>query len=107
MLSTVVAVSSGERMQVLEIPCLGHIACGNGGNETQRGSGSSGLSVCLRRVCYALTGLTTDDTNVGGGSADNAADGDPTGVSEFLADFAHQDYVRVCAKSISPTRTRN
>jgi hypothetical protein len=38
----------------------------------------------------ALTRLTTDDTNFGGGSADKVRRGDPAGLSEFLADFTQQ-----------------
>lgn len=54
---------------------------------------------CLRRMCYALTGLTTDDTNLGGGSADKCGGGNPAGLSGFLADFMHHGFVRVRAKS--------
>lgn len=58
---------------------------------------------CLRRTCCALTGLTTDDTNLGGGSADKCGGGNPAGLSGFLTDFMQHGFVRVCAK-VSPTR---
>lgn len=60
----------------------------------QRGSGSSVLSAPYV-LCCALTGLTTDDTNLGGGSADKCGGGNPAGFSGFLTDFMHHGFVRV------------